>query len=620
MPCLSSFLLPAFRSPSCRLLRRPVAMIHSSSSTSHLSDHLLPQNRMENVNQAIDYHHRTKHSLTTGYARGPGRLDWANQPNPFLRFLPSPSFPLLHPSSPSIPLHYPSLFESLPSPPSPLSLSSLSSLLYYSLSLSAWKTIGYSTWSLRVNPSSGNLHPTECHILSPPIPDSPYNNSPFISHYAPKEHSLEVRAIPPSNSTLPIPSDSLLLVLSSIFWREAWKYGERALRYCNHDVGHAIAALVISAGALGWDAKLLDSFSHSELESFLDIPKTYPPIPNPLPTKPVRGNLPWVESQYPDCALLIFPANTQPNVDYSSLRNYLKQFSSLDWIGKPNSLSKDHVCWDVIYRTSEAIKKPIDDNHFSVKPFHKSRLISEKLYKDISVHEVVRKRRSAVDMDRVHVMDQQTFYQILLHCLPSGEVGPNEKQGENFAMPFRVLDWDAEVHLALFVHRVKGLEKGLYILVRNENHLDDLRKAFRAEFEWAQPDKCPVGLPLYRLAKGDCQNLAKQLSCIQDIAADGCFSLGMVARFERVLREKGAWMYPRLFWETGIIGQVLYLEAHAVGISATGIGCYFDDAVHEVLGLEGTEFQSLYHFTVGGPVVDKRIMSLPAYPGPELDA
>lgn len=42
--------------------------------------------------------------------------------------------------------------------------------------------------------------------------------------------------------------------------------------------------------------------------------------------------------------------------------------------------------------------------------------------------------------------------------------------------------------------------------------------------------------------------------------------------------------------------------------------------VHEVLGLKGSKFQSLYHFTVGGPVVDKRIMSLPAYPGPSIDA
>lgn len=64
---------------------------------------------------------------------------------------------------------------------------------------------------------------------------------------------------------------------------------------------------------------------------------------------------------------------------------------------------------------------------------------------------------------------------------------------------------------------------------------------------------------------------------MQDIASDGCFSLGMVAHFEPTLRGKGVWMYPRLFWETGVLGQVLYLEAHAVGISATGIGCFFDD-------------------------------------------
>jgi len=34
----------------------------------------------------------------------------------------------------------------------------------------------------------------------------------------------------------------ILLGLSSIHWREAWKYGERAFRYCQHDIGHAIAS------------------------------------------------------------------------------------------------------------------------------------------------------------------------------------------------------------------------------------------------------------------------------------------------------------------------------------------------------------------------------------------
>ena len=62
-----------------------------------------------------------------------------------------------------------------------------------------------------------------------------------------------------------------------------------------------------------------------------------------------------------------------------------------------------------------------------------------------------------------------------------------------------------------------------------------------------------------------------------------------------------------------MIGQVLYLEAEAAGLRGTGIGCYFDDAVHEICGLSGTAFQSLYHFTLGGARTDRRIQTLPPY-------
>jgi hypothetical protein len=69
-----------------------------------------------------------------------------------------------------------------------------------------------------------------------------------------------------------------------------------------------------------------------------------------------------------------------------------------------------------------------------------------------------------------------------------------------------------------------------------------------------------------------------------------------------------------LFWETGLIGQVLYLEAEAAGIRSTGIGCFFDDPVHRVLGVHPqTNWQSLYHFTVGGPLDDGRLTTLPPY-------
>ena len=90
----------------------------------------------------------------------------------------------------------------------------------------------------------------------------------------------------------------------------------------------------------------------------------------------------------------------------------------------------------------------------------------------------------------------------------------------------------------------------------------------------------------------------------------------MVADFEPSIEEFGAWFYPRLFWETGVIGQRLYLEAEAHGLRSTGIGCFFDDPVHSILGLRDKTLQSLYHFTVGKAVEDTRLTTLPAYPAP----
>jgi len=62
-----------------------------------------------------------------------------------------------------------------------------------------------------------------------------------------------------------------------------------------------------------------------------------------------------------------------------------------------------------------------------------------------------------------------------------------------------------------------------------------------------------------------------------------------------------------------MIGQLLYLEAEAAGIRSTGIGCFFDDPMHEVLGLMDLRYQDIYHFTVGGAVEDVRLSTSPAY-------
>ena len=181
--------------------------------------------------------------------------------------------------------------------------------------------------------------------------------------------------------------------------------------------------------------------------------------------------------------------------------------------------------------------------------------------------------------------------------------------------PFNALPRNPMVHLVLFVHRVRDLGPGLYLLVRDVRQKEPLQMALSREFSWAKPESCPPELELYSLVPGDMQAVSRRLSCGQAIASDGCFSLGMLTEVERPLQNLGPWFYRRLFWECGMIGQVLYLEAEAAGARGTGIGCFFDDPVHDLLGLRTGQFQSLYHFTVGQPVEDERLVTLPAYPG-----
>jgi hypothetical protein len=119
-------------------------------------------------------------------------------------------------------------------------------------------------------------------------------------------------------------------------------------------------------------------------------------------------------------------------------------------------------------------------------------------------------------------------------------------------------------------------------------------------------------MPLFLLKPGDYVYDAIHISCDQTIAGYSAFSLGMLARFHPYLRSApGA--YRHLFWEAGLVGHLLYLEAEAQGYRGTGIGCFFDDGMHNLLGLKDREFQSLYHFTIGTPVADSRLRTLPAY-------
>jgi SagB-type dehydrogenase family enzyme len=475
--------------------------------------------------------------------------------------------------------------------PRPINRATISQFFFDSLALSAWKVTGQVRWSLRVNPSSGDLHPTEGYLLAGPI--TGLTGKAGVFHYAPHEHALEERFLlaPALWQALArsLPDGSFLVGLTSIYWRESWKYGERAFRYCQHDVGHAIATVAIAARVLGWCAMLLERPADAAIAGLLGVDRQH-----------------GIEAEHPECLIAVVPGVMTDDASLALAWNIpsvvLKTLATSTPAGMPNQLSSDHQPWAVIDRVADAAVKtgPSEaalryhpESAAGLPALHNARL---------SARRIIRQRRSALAMDGRTEITCDTFYRMLHSVMP--DTNP---------VVFHTLPWRPCVHLAVFVHRVHGLAAGLYLLVRQPSARDRLRDAITADFVWEEAAGGPPGLGLYRLQTADFQEAARIISCNQDIASDGAFSLGMLAEFEAPLAAHGAWFYKRLFWETGVIGQVLYLEAEAAGIRSTGIGCFFDDLMHGILGLRDRRFQSLYHFTVGGHVEDPRLRTEPAY-------
>ena len=530
------------------------------------------------------YHARTKHRFEA-YAEGPGQLDWDAQPAPFRHY---PGASLLE-----LPLsadRYERSYGRLPEKPEneiPADLDSLGALLELSFGISAWKSWGPSRWALRCNPSSGNLHPVEAYVLAAGLPGVPDG----LHHYEPENHVLEGRALtaPGGKATW------LAIGLSSIMWREAWKYGERAFRYCQLDIGHSIGALAYAAALLGWELRPLASPALAHCLG-LDRTDDFPP-----------SRYAFTEVEEPEILLTLRASGLS---EPPSAEQIVAWLDGAAWQGKPTRIDPapgyrwpaiDQVAAASRLLRSTAEKGQISNGLPDLPPLAPHSTTT-------GAAQLIRQRRSGQRFDPKHSLPKAAFYRMLDATLPRPQV------------PFAAQESAPRIHLLLFVLRVDGLPPGLYLLPRTPAAAAELPGALAQRFPSQRPvadvdAACPAHLGLIQLADMGLQELqrtARALSCHQDIASTSAFTLGMLGEFDAATGEGHG--YRELLREAGLVGQVLYLEAEAAGVRGTGIGCFFDDPVHQTFGLAGSRWQSVYHFTVGTPISDARIETGPPYP------
>lgn len=518
------------------------------------------------------YHCATKHTAKELYSSS-HYMDWQNEPNPY-RFYDGVKKIELPRKNIADNGNFFDVISSMNQRkyPRELQLLDLSKFLFYSMSISAWKGLPGSgeRWSLRVNPSAGNLQPTELHLISNGIKGLPGG----LYHYNVLNHMLERRsdesALPSLLSCDGIPEEfsksSLLIILTTIFWRQAWKYQHRAFRYCHHDMGHALGAIHFIASALDLNCYVLGNFHDAEVTNSLGLQET--------------GEVP----------VLIIAINGKRPKTFKKNKPGKSQKLS----GVPNKLSDEEISYPLIekiYQTTCCSNSNKVHSEFKKQVNIKCRKIEGKKWsssfdtklKNTDFFKVVRQRRSGVDFDGRSSMTLNHLFIILKASTLGFEA--------DFQISHKINGMVKKHHhfidIFLFVHRIKELSSGLY-------HYDRQREQ------------------LTIIQEGDQRSAARSLSLGQDIAANSSVAFSLIADLKTAYKLYGDRGYRYVHIESGHIGQGLYLTAEALGYNGTGVGAFFDDDVNKYLKLpEGKEV--IYHFTIGRAIIDHRLATKKGY-------
>jgi SagB-type dehydrogenase family enzyme len=366
-----------------------------------------------------EYHELTKHSHESLRLRQ-SFLDWANMPNPFRHYEGVPVLDLpADPPSPQVPaielLHGRTGATLAGDGPA-----YLSQLMFYSASISASKRVpstGY-TYALRVNPSSGNLHPTEFHFCTRGLLEWPDG----LYHYRPSSHMAEQRGIGGFAQKFTDVGAPLVFVLTSISWREAWKYGNRAYRYCLHDVGHAWQALTLAARSMGCESFAMGHFLDDQVAEECQLAS------DEWPMLIVALHGPTIPCEKPD------PVDTAL------------------FGGQPNRLSKQQVSFHLIEKIHEATKLRAETKiPSSINPQSVERgefALPCGVATDTPFGDVARLRRSALDFRG----GEEAISLSQLSTILTATAAP-------LAADFATVRF---VQLYLYIHRVDDLAPGVY--------------------------------------------------------------------------------------------------------------------------------------------------------------
>jgi len=197
----------------------------------------------------LAYHAKTMHTYQS-VRNGSHFMDWDHQPNSYKIY----------------PDHYARMALNTTNP--------LHRFLILIGGLTAKKSYPGVTYALRTNPSAGALYPTEVYVQIKALEGF----EDGIYHLNHQEQAIvRLCALTENEGLEPLlhvnQMRGFIFLFSTLYYRSAWKYGNRAFRYCLQDTGHMLGTLEASCQTMDRSYRLVYDGDKRALNQFFGFGK-----------------------------------------------------------------------------------------------------------------------------------------------------------------------------------------------------------------------------------------------------------------------------------------------------------------------------------------------------------
>ncbi|MGI0032092.1 MAG: SagB/ThcOx family dehydrogenase [Nitrososphaeraceae archaeon] len=505
------------------------------------------------VKYALEYHQETKHSEVSIRSSNL-YLDWDNKPQPFKFYT---SIQSIH-----LPVDFPIPTLNVitmkdtdhVSCPDNIIINSklLSSLLFFSSGITREIKFPHGRYFMRAAPATGALYPIELYIVSENISGLQAG----VYHFCPGQFTLtklrsgDYRLLlsEAAGYDQVIRDSPFTIILTSIAWRNAWKYQARSYRHWFWDSGVITANLLATATSFGLDTKFILGFVDKAVNEILCLDEEKEAS---IVLAPVGIGLSLREPQQaenpakfvPD----IVPISKSKEIEYPQIWR-LHKVSSFNSNGEVRKWTRSIAMVQDI--------KEAENNDVVLQ----SKLIDPESVISQPLSNIILLRGSTRKFSRRPI----TFVQLsnILYSLT-----------RTFHSDF--VDKMSMIDIYFIANDVTNIQKGAYFFNRKNNSIDLLK------------------VNVHR-------NMSGYLCLEQSLFSDASVVFYMMTNLKLIVDTLGNRGYRLCQFESGIIAGRIYLSAYSQGIGASG-STFYDDAVTEFFSPHAKDKDAMIAVGIGIP-------------------